>query len=307
MCGVTILAVAASLFFARFVLDRAANRLGVVAVRRNFYGVLRVIDSGSERRLVHAATMHGTQYRDYARRNEKTTYYTEDSGVGIAIRGCEARSGAGLRVGAVGLGAGTLAAYGRPGDYYCFYEINPEDVKLASGQAALFGFVGESGAGTEVKLGDGRLLLEKEPSESFDVLVLDAFSGGSTPMHLLTLEAFETYMRCLRPGGVLVMHVTNKYLDLTPVIWKAAGALGLSCVDIYSKAVESRASSADWMLLSRDAGLIEQLAGQNPAATKKAPGSFALRHAWTDDLSSVLRLVRLHPRDDVNPRKRGVR
>ncbi len=305
--GMAILAVTAVFFCTLFVLERASTRLGVVAVRRNFYGIMRVVETGSVRRLVHASTMHGAQYRDYGRRRVTTTYYTEDSGVGIALRGCAARKPAGLRVGAVGLGAGTIAAYGRTGDYYCFYEINPANLELAVGPDALFSYVGDSRARVDVKLGDARLLLEREPSEAFDVLVLDAFSGGSTPVHLLTIEAFNIYLRCLKPGGVLAVHLTNKYLDLEPVVWKVAGALGLSCVDIYSRAVETRASSADWMLLSRDADLLGQLTLGNRAATTRPSGPVVLGRAWTDDNNSVLRLIRLKSRDAAESRQRGVR
>ena len=126
------------------------------------------------------------------------------------------------RAGVIGLGVGTLAAYGRAGDSFRFYELNPAVIQVAS---TYFRFLNESAAATEVVAGDGRLALEREPPQNFDVLILDAFSGDSIPVHLLTRQAFEVYFRHLRPGGIVAVHVTNRYLDLAPVVDALAAAL----------------------------------------------------------------------------------
>src|SRR5213078_3014628 len=132
-----------------------------------------------------------------------------------------AQEGAPRRVGVLGLGCGTLAAYGRTGDTFRIYEINPLVLQLASAE---FSFLRDTPAKVETVLGDGRLSLEREPSQQFDVLVMDAFSGDSVPVHLITREAFEIYFRHLKPGGILAVNITNRYLNLEPVMERAANA-----------------------------------------------------------------------------------
>src|SRR5262249_15710017 len=152
-------------------------------------------------------------FLDAMRRAWPTTYYGLESGVGLAL--LDARAHGPVRVGVVGLGAGTLASYRRPGDLYRFYDINPKVVELAR---TGFSFLKDSKARVEVQLGDARLSLEREPKWDFDVLVLDAFSSDAIPVHLLTVEAFRAYLRQLRTGGILAVHISNRYLDLVPVV-----------------------------------------------------------------------------------------
>ena len=190
---------------------------------RNFYGELKVEDPddpaafNAVRKLVHGAINHGEQFLDPRRRDSPTTYYSPNSGVGLAIQ--EAAMHGPIRVGVIGLGTGTLASYGRPGDYYRFYDINPLVIQLAHTE---FSFLKDCAAKLEIALGDARLSLERETSEQFDVLAVDAFSGDSIPVHLLTEESFELYFRHLKPGGVLAVHVSNKFLDLEPVVDRIA-------------------------------------------------------------------------------------
>ncbi len=188
---------------------------------RNFYGVLRVSDSGPTRVLSHGVVNHGEQFMQPELRRQPTAYYGPQSGGGLAL--LDGGRPWPQRVGVIGLGAGVLAAYGRSGDYYRFYEINPLVIELASSE---FSFLRDCPARVETIPGDGRLSLEREPDQQFDVLVLDAFSGDSVPVHLLTQEAFVLYFRHLKKGGVLAVHASSTYLDLAPVVDLAARELG---------------------------------------------------------------------------------
>ena len=189
---------------------------GKVCRSRNFYGVLTVLklqQSGVDCfKLMHGRTAHGLQLADPARANWPTLYFTEKSGVGLAMRALPA---AGRRIGVVGLGAGTLASYGRPGDSFRFYEINPEVERLARSR---FTYLSNCLGNVEVVLGDARLSLEQEPGQQFDLLVLDAFSSDAIPVHLLTREAFAVYERHLETNGIIAVHVSNVSLNLAPVV-----------------------------------------------------------------------------------------
>ncbi len=262
---------------------------GVRVMARNFYGGLKVRDSGAApdtvRIELHGAINHGEQYLDPQRRNRPTSYFGWNSGVGMALRG--ASNSGPIRVGVIGLGAGTLAAYGRPGDYYRFYEINPLVIQLARSQ---FTFLQDSRAHVDVALGDGRLSLAREQSQQFDVLVVDAFSGDSIPVHLLTREAFDLYFCHLKPEGVLAVHVTNKYLALAPVVHRIARAMGK-----YDGVVEGSGDLATatfpstWVLVSRQAAFFEQPSIR--ASVKPVEDRSRLR-IWTDDYSNLFRILR---------------
>lgn len=273
-----------------------------VWTRRNFYGVLRVVEqdrgggSGRGRVLVHAATVHGFQFGDPERRHLPTSYFTEQSGVGIAIRSHprrqpEGAGGGAFRIGCVGLGVGTLAAYGRAGDTVRFYEINPAVLELSQGERPLFRFLADCPARVETVLGDARLALEREAPQNFDVLVIDAFSGDSVPVHLLTREAFRVYLRHLGPGGILAVHLSNRYIDLNPVVLDLAADLGLGSARIVSKGDEEReASAAIWMLLSADPGALA-LEAIRAAADEPAASPRRAARVWSDDHSDVVRVL----------------
>jgi SAM-dependent methyltransferase len=249
---------------------RFSDGFGGVVHKRNFYGALQVSDSGNVRTLYNGRTLHGIEFLSADKKLLPTAYYGPDSGIGQLL----SRKQAGRRVGLVGLGVGTLAAYGQPGDLYQFYEINPAVVAVAT---EYFHFLGSSGAKTAIILEDGRLALERTRSASFDVLVLDAFADDSIPVHLLTKEAFATYFRLLRPDGVLAIHLTNRYLDLAPVVSAEARAFGKHATEIHSEAEPSRQIlAADWALVG-DGG---------PEIQAKTV------RLWTDDYSNLFQVLR---------------
>jgi len=215
------------------------------------------------------------------RRRTPTAYYGLRSGIGLLFEGSEIAK---RRVAIIGLGAGTLAAYGRKGDFFRFYEINPAVIQAAS---ANFHFLADSAAAIDVVHGDGRLRLEQEPSQSFDLIVLDAFSDDAIPVHLLTREAFQSYFARLRRGSALAVHVTNSYLDLNPVVESLAGALRKGVVRIHSPAdAEQQTFAADWVVVSDWSAITEKLRSYaDPARLKRGP-------LWTDEYSNLFQVWR---------------
>lgn len=258
------------------------NQVGVLASRRDFFGVVRIALSGDgddeTNLLMHGRTVHGAQQRFH--RELPTTYYAPESGVGrlLSLERATPR-----RVGVIGLGTGTLAAYGRPGDVYRFYEISPAVIDYARSES--FTFLSGSKAKIEVALGDARTTLERESPQAFDVLVLDAFSSDSVPVHLLTKEAMTLYASHLAPGGVLALHLSNRSLELVPVASRVGKEVGLVPAVILSQAKSNWALPARWLLLARTresyAGLT--VTDENPLSDVPL---------WTDDHSSLWRAVR---------------
>ena len=258
-------------------------------MRRNFYGVLRVVDipatetTAALRELENGTINHGSEFMESGRHREPTTYYGSRSGAGIAL--AHFAGDGPKRVGVIGLGAGTLAAYCEPGDRYTFYEINPLVVTIARDD---FYFLRECPGDAKVVLGDARLSLERAAPQNFDVLAVDAFSGDSIPIHLLTVDAVRGYLRHLKPGGMLALHVSNKYLALSEVVSRSASELGLRCVMMTSDADEfAGISHADWVMLSRDASAFT---GERWRAGKALKA--AKVRLWTDDYSSVLGILK---------------
>ena len=270
-----------------------------LVAERNFYGIIRVKELDADDPelraydLVHGITQHGFQFEAADKRDLTTSYYVESSGVGLAILNYP-DYGQGMRVGVLGLGVGTLAAYGQPGDAYRFYEINPEVVRLAEGQGGYFSFLADSKAEVTVVLGDARLSLENELAagerQDFDILVLDTFSSDSIPVHLLTREAFDLYLVHLQPEGILAVHITNQHLDLQPVIWQLADIYGLSRVLIETPGDGVRGFRSIWMLLARDPALLENSAIAR-ASTPMSGYSTAIR-LWTDDYSNLFQILK---------------
>ena len=256
---------------------------------RNFYGVLNVRDSGegpeAMRVLAHGTIIHGKQFLEPDRRDWPTSYYGMTSGIGLAI--LDARSRGPLRVGVVGLGAGTLAAYGRSGDVFRFYDINPKVIELAHSE---FSFLKDSPAQVEVALGDARLSLEREPDQNFDILALDAFSSDAIPVHLLTVEAFRVYLRHLKPGGLLAVHISNRYLDLVPVVQQAARHLSLEIRQVENDDDDDAGVyRSDWMLLSALPTAFEGNFLKEGAEKIDSEPSVRL---WTDDYSDLYRILK---------------
>src|SRR5258708_4066402 len=261
---------------------------------RSFYGVLRVKEYGYPgedahlRRLVHGAIMHGEQYQTGRWRAFITTYYQETSGIGAAIRSKQA-AGA-LRVGVIGLGTGTIAAYGRPGDVYRFYDIDPGVIDVARAE---FSFLADSAARIELAVGDARLALEREAPRRFDVLAVDAFSGDAIPVHLITREALAVYLRHMRPDGIVAFHVSNRFLQLMPVVARIAkeeNAHAVLVSDDPDDDDDSRRSRSDWVLVSRS---LEALGREEIV---KAGGNQAEDEAgwrtWTDDYSNLVQILK---------------
>jgi hypothetical protein len=264
-----------------------AYHTNVRVVTRNFYGALRLMESPTVQTLYHGTIKHGSEFLAPGRRMWPTTYYGEPSGAGLALRFC---CDGPKHVGVVGLGAGTLSAYGRPGDRFSFYEINPQVVALAQNE---FAFLRESPAKVDVRLGDARLTLEAEPPQAFDVLALDAFSGDAIPVHLLTKEAFALYLRHLQPSGIIAVHVSNQYLDLTPVVAQLASFYGYTAVQIRSaKDPDRELSSATWVLVTRNRDFLGRSEIANVA--EPIPPKPGLR-MWTDDYNNLLQVMRWMP------------
>ena len=278
-----------------------STRLKVATVR-NFYGALTVdhqnpTDPAREAyALEHGEIVHGFQFRAPGRRFIPTAYFTEDSGLGLAFahRSLLGYSPSGpspknLRVGIIGLGIGTIAAYGRTGDYIRFYELNPAVVQLAS-DTRYFQYLEACPAQVDIVLGDGRLSLEREleqsGSQNFDILVVDAFSGDAVPVHLLTEEAFRLYVQHLRnSGSILAVQMTNSYLNLRPVAVAAAQKLGLASVWVHTDGDGQVSGTNDWVLLSRDQATIDSIALSAKHAMKLQVPEDRL---WTDDYSNLL-------------------
>jgi len=212
---------------------KKSNLDGVEIAVRNFYGHLHVSNSGkpgeyaAAKQLVHGRINHGQQLLDPARRMQPTSYFCKNSGAGRALLTRE--GGKPLKVGVLGLGCGAMLGYGRPGDEFRLYEINPQVFEIAR---ARFTFMTETPAKISEVLGDGRLSLERDPPQNFDRLFMDAFSGDSIPVHLVTHEAFDLYFRHLKPDGIVIVNITNSYLDLLPVVAKAAERFGKVVVEI---------------------------------------------------------------------------
>ena len=195
--------------------------VGYRVVMRNFYGQIRTEEENGIRKLMHGVINHGQQYLAPDKRRLITNYYCPESGVGKLM--LSRKPGMAQRVGIVGLGTGNLTAYGKKGDSYRVYEINPQVIELANSE---FSYLKDAEQPVEIALGDARLSLEREPIQNFDVLTIDAFSGDAVPVHLLTKEAFALYWKHMKPNGVLAVHISNKYLELKPVIAASAESVG---------------------------------------------------------------------------------
>ncbi|MGB6695922.1 MAG: fused MFS/spermidine synthase, partial [Terracidiphilus sp.] len=272
-----------------------AYQRGTLVAVRNFYAALRVkqnfgFPGATLRTLTNGSIEHGTQiFGTDAQRRTPTTYYALDSGVGLALRFCcTSQNGSVLprNIGMIGLGAGTIAAYGQPGDRIRFYEINPAVVPIAQN---VFTYIRDSSAQITIVGGDARNELAREAPQQFNVLAVDAFSGDAIPLHLLTTQALALYRRHLAPGGIIAFHISNQHVDLEPALALLAQSSGMKAMRFSSLANDDRDEfSAYWVLMTDNAAFFTQpeVAAAGRAAVLK-PG---LR-VWTDDYSSLLPLL----------------
>jgi len=261
---------------------------------RSFFGIHRVLDDADRRLriLVHGRIIHGAQSLDPTRRREPLTYFHRTGPIGQAFatfRGAWSKP----RVAVIGLGIGTLAAYGEPGQHWTFYEIDPTIASLAR-DSRYFTFLRDSAADVRIVLGDARLSLMKEPPHAFDLLIVDAFSSDSIPVHLLTREALRVYWQTLGDRAVLAFHISNRYIDLQPLLGDLARDAGLACVaqddlDLSDAEQLSGKSQSRWVLLAHSADDLGPLAYD--ARWRPVPRRES-RTVWTDDFSNPVALFK---------------
>jgi hypothetical protein len=266
---------------------------GYRVVARNFYGLLRVADEGNPavdddaaRRLLHGIINHGQQMLRDEHRREPVTYFCPMSGIGRAMTALEGRGP--RRIGIIGLGCGTLAAYGRRGDTLRIYEINNLVLDIARHD---FTYLSDSEAKVEVAMGDGRLVLDAEKPQAFDIFVMDAFSGDAVPVHLLTEEAFDLYRRHLKTNGILAVNISNRYLDLRPVMERAAARLGKIALAYEYEPGSGDAFCFDstWVLIMDRDTLEAHPELKEGAEELKPEKSFRM---WTDDFSNMYSILK---------------
>lgn len=260
-------------------------------ISRNFYGVLRVEDHSLEnpelakRLLRHGVIDHGFQFLSPEKRHFATAYYGNDSGVGLTLTSFQREHG--RRIGVVGLGIGTLLTYGKANDYFRIYDIDPAVVEVAQTH---FTYLKDTAAHYDIVVADARLALEREAPQKFDILVLDAFSGDAIPMHLLTEQALQVYLRHLRPDGVLAIHISNTYLDLRPLVSGMAQRAGYQYLLVQSQASEQLGRfRSDWAVLSKNQSFLQGAAFASASHTGATPTEVII---WTDDFSNMFRLLK---------------
>lgn len=275
-----------------FMGKRSTEHQRAIANCRNFFGVLTVWEEDwnnpAEHKLLlqHGTTFHGLQFTAPELRDIPTAYYSPNSGIGLVMDNWPEQDG--RRIGIIGLGVGTIAIYGHAHDLVRFYEINPDVERLAR---KYFTYLADSKATVEVELGDGRLVLDNEPPQGFDVLVLDAFSSDAVPLHLLTTEAMEIYLKHLAPNGVLAFHISTIHLDLESIVWKQAEHFGLDSAWIESFEDETPgALASDWILLARnDSFLGRDVIQKAKSRPRKDLTDVPL---WTDDHINLFKILK---------------
>lgn len=286
--------VAVALLGVNLVVEAERRGSGAVAITRGFFGMLRVVDRQLEdplearRILYHGAINHGFQFLKPERQMWHNSYFPEESGIGVALtQHPSRRSKTPLRIGLLGLGAGTLLTYGQPGDHIRIYEIDPEVEPISR---RYFTYFDRTEATTEVVLGDGRLSLEREPDQHFDILILDAFSSDAIPMHLLTREAFAVYMRHLKPDGILAANMSNRHVDIKPVLKQFAEVLGLRFVWVASYDDDARGVyGADWGLLTRNESFLASPSVVGSEDTSEVSTELRM---WTDEYTNLFAVLK---------------
>ena len=250
---------------------------------RSYFGIYTVRNtSDGLRRLIHGTTLHGVQHLDPAQETKATSYYGAQSGVGLALSSAERLYGGKARIGVVGLGVGTLACYARPGQSWTFFEIDPAVLEYS--KRGQFTFMKRCTPDAPTIIGDARLQLEKLPADSFDMLAVDAFSSDAIPLHLMTAEAQAVYFRSLAPDGVLLIHISNRFIDLEPVLSALAREEGLAAALRADVPKEDGLTPSNWVALSRDPARIAALTQDG----KWRPLGKPADTVWRDDYASIL-------------------
>ncbi len=265
---------------------------GTIHSDRNFYGRLSVKQLGNSetspdthRFLLHGTIVHGKEYIYAPYRRVTTSYYTESSGIGLALS--HIHQDQQRRVGGIGMGVGTIAAYGKQGDLYKFYEINPKVIEIASNY---FYYLNDNPAQIQIALGDARLVLERERPQQFDVLAVDAFSGDAVPVHLVTRQALALYLNNIKPDGAVAFHVTSRYLNLAPVIRQLADEVGYEAVLVADRSDDNPyASHSDWVIVTRNREFLT-----DPEVVRKSVAIKPIQgmKTWTDDFSNLFQILK---------------
>ena len=260
---------------------RSRNFYGDLHISQNYYDTYRA----TARTLYHGVIEHGQQMFSPALRTEPTTYYGRKTGVGLSIDLCCGDRP--RRIGVIGLGTGTIAAYGKPGDVIRFYDINPAVPPIAQ---RYFTYLRDSKAKIEIVPGDARISMANEPPQNYDVIAIDAFSGDAIPVHLITSEALELYRRHIRPGGIIAFHVSNRFLRLQPVVKQLADHAGMNSV-LISSADDNKIDvfSADWVLVTNSEAFLAHSELDDDKEDIVVPPRL---RRWTDDYNSLLPILR---------------
>jgi SAM-dependent methyltransferase len=286
-------ALAVAALLAGGALGQRARQASVLLRARSFYGAYTVRASPPFQYLQHGTTLHGTQDRSPSRRTTPLSYYHREGPLGVLLTVAPrlAPTSPPRRVAAVGLGTGTVACHGRRGERWTFYEIDPLMERIAR-DPRLFTYLRDCPPAVDVIIGDARLRLAEAAPATYDLIVLDAFSSDAIPTHLLTREALATYLRALAPGGVLAVHISNRYLDLEPVVAALARDAGLQALRGADRSNawrrEAAVTSSRWVAVARDSasfGLLRTMPGWEPPAPRRG------MRVWTDDYTDVLRVV----------------
>ena len=281
---------------------------------RSYFGVYTVTDypAQQQRRLAHGTTLHGLQRTDPAHRREPTTYYGPKSGVGLTLTKAEALAGPGASVGIVGLGAGTLACYRKPGQQWTIFEIDPVMVDIAR-DPAKFTFLSDCAGDSPIVIGDARLKIAEQPAGRFDILVIDAFSSDAIPLHLLTKEAIGIYQRALKPDGILLIHISNRFFGLEPVLAEEARARGWSSAIRLDPGPPEYGiddlTGSNWVALTATAARMQQLTGGlRPRDAAREDGAWTAEAltAFTQRLRSGAVAAVLHHRELPTPLAQAV-
>jgi len=286
----------------------------VLLNERSFFGVMRVINDsdGKLRYLVHGTIVHGVQSLDPAKSREPLAYYTKSGPAGVILRAMEAKTHSGisgdqssLRWAVVGLGAGSMACYVQPGESLTYYEIDPAVMRIAS-DPRYFTFLSQCAPRSTTVIGDARLKLRDAGDGSFDLLVLDAFSGDAIPMHLMTREALALYLRKLAPGGMLAFHISNGHLRLAPIVGELARDAGLVCLmdddaTVSKEESEEGKDPSQWVVLARSQADLGALATDARWKPVDPPAGTPL---WTDDYSNLLQVIKFSDNDSKKSKSR---